>query len=117
MTMPKHYEHWTFPEIIEFARLKADNIVKIFNECGEYTEEFKIKNLEFKHFVVINDHLQAIYTGDAISKINGAVWEEDWLNCDMFVWRKENGELMAEFAGTPNHPADDDETFAARHNL
>ena len=114
--MPKYYEQWTFPEIIDFARLKKDDIIKIFHDCGEYTEEFKLRDLEFKKFIVVDSHLHAIYTADAKSKINDAVWEEDWLNCDIFVW-KHDEKWLAEFGGTPNHPADDDETLAARHGL
>ena len=112
----KYYEQWTLSELQNFANLSAEAVIQIFNDCGEYIEEFKIRDLTFERFIVINDHIQAIYNGDCKSKINGAVWEEDWLNCDIFVW-KHDGKWLAQFGGTPNHPADNDETFAARHGL
>lgn len=96
--MSKHYEQWTFPEIIDFARLKAANIVKILNESG-FLDEFKLNNLEFKHFIVIEDHIQAVYTADIPGDAG-----DDWNNCDIFVW-KHDGKWIAEFGGTPNRLA------------
>ena len=109
--MPKYYEQWILNQLIDLSHLSSQRISTILNTTG-FLGEFRLNNLTFKKFLVVNDHIQAIYTADIPGDAG-----DDWNNCDIFIRKTEYGAWMAEFGGTPNHPADDDETFAARHNL
>ena len=99
--MTRPIEHWMPSQILDLAQLKGDDIVRIFNECGQYTERFYVKNLSFRTFVVYDNHLRAIYEAD-VRGLN----EDEWTyGCDIFIWKNDKGGWEADFGGAPNGPA------------
>ena len=95
----KYYEQWTLAQIHDLSSLSTQRIATILNASG-FLGEFMLNNLTFKKFLVVENHLQAIYTADIPGDAG-----DDWNNCDIFIWKTEYGAWIAEFAGCPNNVA------------